>query len=69
MQPLPGPLVDAALHWRTREVYWITQHGVRMSGVSACKHRMRDVDLWAVTAFVVCCGNHRARTGTPIAGQ
>ncbi len=53
MQPLPGPLVDAALNWRTREVYWITRHGVRMSGMPAWEHRMRDVDLWAVTAFVV----------------
>jgi mono/diheme cytochrome c family protein len=53
MQPLPGPLVDAARHWRLREVYWITRHGIRMSGMPAWEYRLRDEDLWAVAAFVM----------------
>lgn len=52
MQPAPGPLVDAGAYWRTREIYWITRHGVRMSGMPAWGHRLPDDDLWAVTAFV-----------------
>jgi len=52
MQPLPGPLVDAAQRWQPREVYWITRHGIRMSGMPAWQHRMTDADLWAVVAFV-----------------
>ena len=35
MQPLPGPLVDAARRWQLREIYWITRHGIRMSGMPA----------------------------------
>lgn len=52
MQPLPGPLVDAHLRWQPREVYWITRHGIRMSGMPAWEYRLSEQDLWAVTAFV-----------------
>jgi mono/diheme cytochrome c family protein len=53
MQPLPGPLVDAARRWRAREIYWITRHGIRMTGMPAWEYRLDDTDLWAVVAFVV----------------
>ena len=52
LQPLPGPLVDAARRWRPREVYWITRHGIKMSGMPAWEVRLSDDELWAVTAFV-----------------
>jgi mono/diheme cytochrome c family protein len=52
MQPLPGPLVDARQHWKPRELYWITRHGIKMSGMPAWEHRMSDEDLWAVVAFL-----------------
>jgi cytochrome c2 len=52
MQPLPGPLVDAARHWRTRELVWITRHGIRMSGMPAWAGRLADDDIWATVAFV-----------------
>ena len=52
MQPLPGPLVDAAERLDTRELYWIVRNGVKMSGMPAWQHRMDDADLWAVVAFV-----------------
>lgn len=52
MQPLPGPLVDAARRWHAREIYWITRHGIRMSGMPAWQLRLTDAELWAVTAFV-----------------
>ena len=51
-QPLPGPLVDAAQHWRPRELYWITRHGIRMSGMPAWGQRLADDDLWALVAYV-----------------
>jgi cytochrome c1 len=53
MQPLPGPLIDAARRWRDAEIYWITRHGIKMSGMPAWQMRLSDEDLWAVTAFVV----------------
>jgi len=52
MQPIPGPLVDATSRWKPRELYWITRHGVKMSGMPAWEYHMSDSDLWAVVAFV-----------------
>lgn len=52
MQPLPGPLVDAARRWHPREIYWITRNGIRMSGMPAWSYRLSDEDLWAVVSFV-----------------
>ncbi|PZQ77304.1 MAG: cytochrome C [Variovorax paradoxus] len=60
MQPLPGPLVDARQRWQPRELYWITRHGIKMSGMPAWEHRLSDADLWAVVAFV-----HALPTFTP----
>lgn len=52
MQPAPGPLVDADVNWRTREIYWITKNGIKMSGMPAWEYHMSDAELWAVVAFV-----------------
>jgi mono/diheme cytochrome c family protein len=52
MQPLPGPLVDAAHHWRPRELYWLTRNGIKMSGMPAWEYRLSDQDLWALVAFL-----------------
>ncbi|WP_432378345.1 c-type cytochrome [Duganella sp. P38] len=52
MQPIPGPLSDAARRWQTPELYWITRHGVKMSGMPAWQYRLADEDIWAVVAFL-----------------
>lgn len=52
MQPLPGPLIDAAARWSTRELYWIVRHGLKMSGMPAWRYRLSDDDQWAVVAFL-----------------
>ncbi len=52
MQPVPGPLVDALQRWRPREIYWITRHGIKMSGMPAWQFRLDDEALWDVVAFV-----------------
>lgn len=52
MQPVPGPLVDALQRWRPREIYWITRHGIKMSGMPAWEFRLDDAQLWDITAFV-----------------
>lgn len=52
MQPLPGPLVDARRHWRPRELYWVTRHGIRMSGMPAWEFRLQDQELWEIVAFL-----------------
>lgn len=52
MQPVPGPLVDAGQRWRSRELYWLTRHGIKMSGMPAWEFHLADEDIWAVVAFV-----------------
>ena len=52
MQPLPGPLVDASAKFGAAELYWITRHGIKMSGMPAWQHRVPDADLWALVAFM-----------------
>lgn len=52
MQPLPGPLVDARQRWLPRELYWVTRHGIKMSGMPAWEFRLADADLWALVAFM-----------------
>ena len=52
MQPAPGPLVDGMQRWRPREIYWITRHGIKMSGMPAWEFRLEEAQLWDVVAFV-----------------
>jgi len=52
MQPLPGPLVDAAARWQPHELYWLVRHGIKMSGMPAWDGRLPEQDLWAVVAFL-----------------
>jgi mono/diheme cytochrome c family protein len=53
MQPVPGPLVDAYGRWKPRELYWITRHGIKMSGMPAWEARLDEADTWAVVAFLL----------------
>jgi mono/diheme cytochrome c family protein len=52
MQPVPGPLVDASKHWKPRELYWITRHGIKMSGMPAWEFHLSEDEMWAVVVFV-----------------
>ncbi|MYN06859.1 c-type cytochrome [Massilia sp. FT127W] len=52
MQPVPGPLVDAARRWRPAEMYWIIRHGIKMSGMPAWEYHMEEQDLWGTVAFL-----------------
>ncbi|MGZ8289623.1 MAG: c-type cytochrome [Telluria sp.] len=52
MQPVPGPLVDAAARWKARELYWITRHGIKMSGMPGWEFHLADDEIWSVVAFM-----------------
>ena len=52
MQPVPGTLIAAMQRWEPREIYWLTRHGIKMSGMPAWEFRMDDAALWDVVAFV-----------------
>ena len=49
---VPDSLIGAARHWRTRELYWLTRYGIKMSGMPAWEFRLGESDLWAVVAFL-----------------
>ncbi|MBQ5946331.1 cytochrome c [Massilia sp. ST3] len=61
MQPVPGPLSDATVRWKARELYWITRHGVKMSGMPAWEVHLDEGELWAVVAFVSAMPGMSAR--------
>ena len=52
MQPIPGPLSDATQRWEPRELYWVTKHGIKMSGMPAWEYHLSDEEIWSVVAFV-----------------
>ncbi|SEL18311.1 Cytochrome c [Roseateles sp. YR242] len=52
LQPVPSSLVEATRHWRPAELYWITRHGIKMSGMPAWEYRLGEEELWAVVAFL-----------------
>lgn len=52
LQPLPGPLSDASARWKPEQLYWITRHGIRMSGMPAWEFRLDESELWALVAFM-----------------
>ena len=52
MQPVPGPLTDAARRWKPREMYWITANGIKMSGMPAWRLHLGEQELWDVVAFL-----------------
>jgi mono/diheme cytochrome c family protein len=70
MQPVPGPLVDASRHWKPRELYWITRHGIKMSGMPGWEFHLSEDDTWATVAIVMqmptlSAADYRAMTATP----
>lgn len=69
MQPVPGPLVDAAQRWRAREIYWITRHGIKMSGMPAWQFRLDEEALWDVAAFVQALPTLSPQAYAQAAGQ
>jgi mono/diheme cytochrome c family protein len=44
--------VDAARRWQPRELYRITRHGIKMSGMPAWGVRLSEPELWALVAFL-----------------
>ena len=52
MQPLPGPLVGASAKFGSAELYWITRHGIRLSGMPAWEFRLKEEEIWDVVAFL-----------------
>ena len=52
LNPEPPDLTRAADEWSPEEVFWITEHGVRMTGMPAFGPTHSDEELWEVVALV-----------------
>jgi mono/diheme cytochrome c family protein len=59
----PGPLADGlhptapdlaktADHWTAAELFWITKHGIKMTGMPAWAPTHSDEELWPVVKFM-----------------
>lgn len=52
LNPAPPELGEEAHEWSDAELFWITKHGVKFTGMPAFGPTHADVDLWAVVAFI-----------------
>ncbi len=52
MQPVPGPLIDVSRRWQPAQLYYITRHGIKMSGMPAWEFHLSEAELWGVVAFM-----------------
>jgi mono/diheme cytochrome c family protein len=50
--PVPSSLSQAAHDWLPAELYWITRHGIKMTGMPAWQFRLDEDALWATVAFL-----------------
>lgn len=52
LNPKAPDLADEAEEWSPAELFWITKHGIRMTGMPAFGPTHADEDLWSMVAFV-----------------
>ena len=50
INPKPPPLAVAVNNWTDSQLFWITSHGLKMSGMPAFDARLSETDLWAIVA-------------------
>jgi mono/diheme cytochrome c family protein len=48
----PAPdLAHSVLEWNEAELFWITKHGIKMTGMPSWNHHT-DAEIWNVVAFI-----------------
>jgi cytochrome c553 len=52
MLPPPPDLASVASQWKDRELFWITKHGIKYTGMPSWVSQQRDDEVWAVVAFL-----------------
>lgn len=52
LNPRPPDLRESARHLSDAEIFWVTKHGIRMTGMPAWGATHDDDALWPVVAFV-----------------
>ncbi|WP_349369248.1 cytochrome c [Salinarimonas sp.] len=52
MRPRPPHLAEVAAEWEMREIYWLVENGVKMSGMPAFGPSHDSETIWGIAAFV-----------------
>lgn len=52
LNPEPPDLSEVASHMSPSELFWITQNGIKMTGMPAFGPTHNDEELWAMVAFM-----------------
>jgi mono/diheme cytochrome c family protein len=52
LNPAPAALVATARTRPAAEIFWITQQGIKMTGMPAWQYRLTDDQIWDVVAFL-----------------
>ncbi len=52
LNPAPPELATEVEEWSAEELFWITKHGVRMTGMPAFGPTHADEELWEIVALV-----------------
>ena len=52
LNPSPPDLAHSAQELSAAELFWVTKHGIRMTGMPAWGRTHDDKDLWPVVAFM-----------------
>lgn len=52
MVPAPTAVASIARKRKPAEIFWVTRHGIKMSGMPAWRYRLTDQQIWQVVAFV-----------------
>jgi len=52
MTPTPPYLTDAVARFEPAELFYITKHGIKLTGMPAWPSQQRDDEVWAVVAFL-----------------
>ena len=50
--PEPADLARAAERWSEQELFWIVQHGIRMTGMPSFGRTHSDPEIWELVALV-----------------
>jgi mono/diheme cytochrome c family protein len=71
LEPAPPELAEEAGEWSAAEIFWITSHGVRMTGMPAFGPSHSDEELWDLVAFVrrlpgMTAAEYRALLAAPV---
>ena len=52
LNPVPPNLQESGEHMSAKELFWVTKHGIRMTGMPAWGLTHSDEELWSVVAFM-----------------